>query len=404
MERLKRLFFLWFLIGCQATSASLSSLSTSHQEAVTGQQEAVTASTPTQSTPSISSKHEEIQSLARQGLLDSALHLSQQSLKADSTDVFAMFMVAKLSSEGKVSGDFFRKRIKASGPDEESEESYFRQGQYCYAAGKYTQAIPLFRDYLRLYPVGNWRDPALYWMGNACLSLAQSNPDKSSYTDSALGYFQTLSSPQNTDAYYLPLALEGIAKTKAAMGDLLGAVEAATVAMESAPEEEKPALLLLSAQLQQGLSREEEKRLMDTLVSVYPHSPEARYIRKLNIGLPPGRWKTGSSPYKEATRSFKDTSATPVVSRKNPTPFPPTQESTYTLQLGAFSQVANAKSMAVVLARLDLVPEIVETKRNGKIFYQVRLGRFPTLEAASEYAQKVLKPHELLSQPVPLSP
>ncbi len=397
MERLKRNVFTALLIGWQATSGSLSSLPAR-------QQEAVKAATPTQTIPPISTKHEEIQSLARQGLLDSALHLSRQSLKADSTDVFAMFMMAKLSSEGKISGDFFRKTIKVSSQGDENEESYFRQGQYYYAAGKYTQSIPLFRDYLRIYPDGSWRDPALYWMGNACLSLAQSNPDKAPYTDSALGYFQTLSGPQNSDAYYLPLALEGIAKTKAALGDRPGALEAASVAMESAPEEEKPALLLLSAQLQQGLSREEEKRLMDTLVSVYPQSPEARYIRKLNIGLAPGRWKTGSSPFKGAARSFKDTSVTPVPSKKNPNPFPPSQEPSYTLQLGAFSQVANAKSMAVVLARLDLVPEIIETKRNGKTFYQVRLGRFPTLEAASEYAQKVLKPHQLLSQPVPLSP
>ena len=353
---------------------------------------------------SLAIKQEAIQTLARQGLLDSALSLSQKSLKEDSNDVFAMFMMAKLSLDGKLSGEYFRKTLKSSGVGAEAEESYFRQGQYHYAAGKYYLAIPLFRDYLRLFPTGDWREPALYWMGNACLTFAQSIPEKSTYLDSALSYFQNLSQDQNSDAYYMPLALEGVAKAKAAKGDRMGAIEAANAALEKAPEEEKPALLLLSAQLLQVFNREEEKRFIDTLVALFPQSPETRYLRKLNPGLVQARWKTGTGPFKTLSQTPKDTAATNQSSLKSPSQASAIGEGNFTLQMGAFSQAANAKSMVVVLTRLDLAPEIVESKRNGKTLFQVRLGRFPTPEAATEYAQKYLKPHQILSQPVTVSP
>jgi len=376
--------------------------------------------------------HEDIRALARKGLLDSAYHLSRKALEADSGDVFALFMAAKLSPEGRASGEYFKRAIKVGGSGPEAEESYFRLGQYYYAAGKYYQAIPSFRDYLRLFPAGDWKEPALYWMGNACLSYAQAKP---AYLDSASAYFGELYKEQKSDDYYFPLALEGQAKAKAAQGDRQGAWEAAKAALEKAPEEERGALLLLSAQIRQGTDREEEKKLIAQVITQFPQSPEARYLRKLNAGTADqARWKSGSGlpkpvptlgndslpasgsvagspsgalPSRHEGGSEKVTVTPPAPGNANSAPAGSAgaaSDKGFTLQLGAFSQSPNARAMVANLTKLGFKPELVENDRNGKRLYQVRLGRFATPEEASEFARKNLKPHQLLSQPVPVLP
>ncbi|HKP96828.1 MAG TPA: SPOR domain-containing protein [Fibrobacteria bacterium] len=358
---------------------------------------------------------EEILSLARKGLLDSALSVCKPALAGDPENPFLLLMMGKLSPDGKESAGYFKKAIKSGGTSPEAEESLFRLGQFHYAAGKYYLAIPFFRDYLRLYPAGDWKQPAQYWMGNACLSLAQGRPDRLAYLDSGAVWFQKMLDGSKPEDYYHPLALEGLAKAKAAMGDRDGAWQAASTALEKAPEEEQSPLLLLAAQLRQGVDRGEEKSLMARLVGRYPQSPEARYLRKLNAGVDTSRWKSGSGLPRPALPPAKDSLAMapkvpepgPADSLRKATETPtlpnPGGAAGYTLQLGAFSQAANARAMMASLAKLGLSPELLESSRGGKPIYQVRLGRFATAEEASEYARLNLKPKKFLSQPVQLT-
>jgi cell division protein FtsN len=359
--------------------------------------------------------------LARKGLLDSAYAVSKQALAQDAGNPFLLLMLGKLGPEGKASAGFFLQAIKAGGASPEAEESLYRLGLFHYAAGKYALAIPFFRDYLRQFPTGDWKEPAHYWMGNACLSLAQSRPDKSVYLDSGAAWFQRLLDRSKPEDYYFPLALEGLAKAKAAKGDREGALEAARTALEKAPEEERSPLLLLAAQLRQGVDRNEEKSLMNRLLLRYPQSPEARYLRKLNGGADTARWKSGPGlprPTLPAVKDSLDLQAlqdAPAGGGKSrdggakpgeTSRLPPAGEAEkgFTLQLGAFSQAANAQAMMAGLAKHGMAAELIETNRGGKPMYQVRLGRFASAEAASEYARLNLKPYKFLSQPVPLRP
>jgi len=361
---------------------------------------------------------QEILALARRGLLDSAYDRCRAALASDSGNAFLLLMMGKLSPEGKPSAEFFKKAIKAGGTSAEAEEAHFRLGQYEYAAGKYHLAIPYFRDYVRLFPSGDWKDPAYYWMGNACLSLAQSRTDKAAYLDSGAAYFQTLLTRLKPDDYYHPLALEGLARAKIAKGDRDGAWQAALEALDKAPDEEKPPLLLISAQLRQGVDREEEKGLMTRLLIHYPQSPEARYLRKFNAGADTSRWKAGPglprpafppvTPVTPAKDSLppaaKAADSSGKVTETPTLPKPPAAAKAFTLQLGAFSQAGNAQAMMGSVSKLGLNPELVESERAGKRIYQVRLGRFATSAEAEEYARRELKPHRLLSQPVLVAP
>jgi cell division protein FtsN len=359
---------------------------------------------------------EEITTLARKGLLDSALGLCAIALDSAPNDPFLLLMMGKLSPGGKESSEYFKKAGKAGVQSAEAEESLFRLGQFHYATGKYYLAIPFFRDYLRLFPKGDWKEPAAYWMGNACLSLAQGRPDRAAYLDSGAVWFQKLLDRTSPEDYYHPLALEGLAKAKAYKGDREGAWQAAKTALENAPEEEKSPLLLLAAQLRQGVDRNEEKSFMAMVVGRYPQSPEARYLRKLNAGLDTAKWKSGSGLPRPAPAAAKDSLAAfpaspaaqppdtaAIVAPKLPAASPAAAAGMkFTLQVGAFSQASNAQTMMANLAKVGVAPELVETNRAGKPMYQVRVGRFSTSEEAAEFAKTRLKPHRFLSQPVPL--
>lgn len=371
---------------------------------------------------------EEITSLARKGLLDSAFSLCSIALDSTPDNPFLLFMMGKLSPGGKESSEFFKKAVKAGGKSAEAEESLFRLGQFHYATGKYYLAIPSFRDYLRLFPKGDWKEPAAYWMGNACLSLAQGRPDRAAYLDSGAVWFQKLLDRTKPGDYYHPLAMEGLAKVKAYKGDRDGAWQAAKTALAIAPEEEQSPLLLLAAQLRQGVDRNDEKAFMAQLVGRYPQSPEARYLRKLNSGQDTSKWKSGSGLPRPMPAVVKDSLAAPsvspsaspivsgktaaraadsaaAVSPKSPSPAPvPAAGRMYTLQVGAFSQVSNAQAMMANLSKVGVAPELVESSRAGKPIYQVRVGRFATFEEAAEFAKTRLKPHRFLSQPMPIGP
>jgi cell division protein FtsN len=376
---------------------------------------------------------EAILDLARKGLLDSAFAACKAALAGNPEDPFLLLMMGKLGTDGKQSAAYFKKAVQYGGASPEAGESLFRLGQFNYAAGHYHTAIPYFRDYLRQFPKGDWREPAHYWMGNACLSLAQGRSDKAAYLDSGAVWFQKLLDASKPEDYYYPLALEGLAKAKAAKGDREGAWKAAQSALEKAPEEEQSPLLLLSAQLRQGVDRDEEKNLMARLISLYPQSPEARYLRKLNAKADTSKWKSGSGLLRPAIPAALDTLAPaaapatapspPLSASKPPAAAPKGQDSIrkatdfpalpkgpgdgakpYALQLGAFSQAANAQAMMAGLAKAGFSPELVESMRGGKKLYQVRLGRFATSEEASEYARTALKPKQFLSQPVLVAP
>jgi hypothetical protein len=333
-------------------------------------------------------------------------------------------MAGKLSPQGKASAEHFQRVLESGRPGPEAEESRFRLGQYHYAAGKYHLAIPYFREYVRRYPQGDWQEPALYWMGRACLALAQSRPDRAAYLDSGLAYFQRLRDLGPPDGYYHALALEGIAKARLARGDREGAWQAAQGALEKAPEDERASILLLAAQLRRDVDREEERRLLRRLADEHPRSPEVRHLRRLNGTPDPARWRAPvpPGPVRPPDSSLAGTPAgvTSTVPQGGAVPGgePPrgapadpgagsggvaqSAAPRYTLQLGAFAQPANARSLMADLAKLGFAPELAEASRGGKAIYQVRLGRFATAEEAQEFARVNLKPRKILFQAVPL--
>jgi tetratricopeptide (TPR) repeat protein len=357
---------------------------------------------------------ERLLDLARRGLVDSARRAALAGLASRPDDPFLLLLSGKLSVPGRESAEYLGKALQAGGTPE-AEEALFRLGQYTYATGKYHLAIPRFREYIRAYPHGAWREPALYWMGNGCLAFARSRTDKDDYLDSAENWFRLLKDGTAEDAYYHTLAWEGLAKSKAFKGDREGAWQAARTALEKAPAEEQPPLLLLAAQTRQGIDRAGEESLLVRLWENYPHSPEARYLRRINGGASdPKRWKSGPGLPRNVGPAARE-GAVPIeggITAGPAHPPPPSEgkadeqnptrpeEKPYTLQCGAFAQAANAQAMEKSLRGLGFEPEVLAGELAGKRIYQVRVGRFATAEEAEAFAQAKLKPHRILSRPV----
>jgi tetratricopeptide (TPR) repeat protein len=347
------------------------------------------------------SRLEEIRRLARRGMLDSAYALCRQAMASGEDDPSMRFLSAKLAPEGKVSAGHFKDLVEAGRSGTEKEESLFRLGQYYYAAGRYHLAIPAFRDYVRNHPKGDWKEPAHYWMGSACLAFVQTRPEKSDYLDTGLVYFRSLLEQTPAHHYYHPLALEGIAKIKVARGEWREAWDAAQGALVKAPEDERASILLLAAQLGRSLDRGEETRLVSRLVNEHPASPEVRYLRKLNGAAKPGDWRApalpGAPPEASATVDGieqEQGSMIQITADRD-------SKDGYTLQLGAFAQPDNARGLVSDLAKHGFKPEVKEAERGDRRLYQVRLGRFATVEEALEFARTNLQPRKLASQPVP---
>lgn len=365
---------------------------------------------------------EAVLALARKGLLDSARSVALKAHAAHPEDAVILLLLGKLSPAGQESAEYFQKAIKVGGNSPEAEEALFRLGQYTYATGKYPLAIPYFRAYLLRFPKGGWKDPAAYWMGNACLALTRARGDKADYLDSSETWFAKLLEGTKPGEYYHPLALEGLAKAKAGKGDRDGAWKATQEALEQAPEEEKPPLLLLAAQTRQGIDRAAEKSMLTRLLAKYPQSPESRYLRRLNGDADTARWKSGSGFPRAAVPTLpRDSLAAAATDASHAKPeeagqahaasatVPPATtaasgDKPYTLQCGAFTQAGNAEAMMASLSKLGLAPETQERERGGKRIYQVRVGRFATPEEAEAFARDRLKPQRILSQPIPVNP
>ncbi len=329
-----------------------------------------------------------ILALAQQGQLDSARTLSEVAYKKNPADDFAALMLGKLNPDGKASAEQLKKIALSTSKSSATQESFYRLGQFYYAIGKYNLAIPYFRDYLKLFPQGDWQEPATYWMGNACLFLAQTQKNRSSYLDSGVVYLQKLLSSLKSDAYYFPLAWECIAKIKKAQGQSDQALSAWQKAIDKAPQEELSALLLFGMQIQRSADSAIVQKLSQRIQEEFPNSLEAKTLaqssrvifgikKELSVANPK------SKPSKEMKNDILPTA-------------------NIILQLGVFSQKANAENLRLILTKNSLNSILKEEIRDGKKMYFVYLGQFSNEDAALEFAHTRLKPLGIMAQPISL--
>lgn len=337
------------------------------------------------------SLRETVAELAGRGLLDSAY---QSVVSADSSNAHTTpanekaLLLGKLSLRGDASAKALT-TLKAQGKKSpEQAEALYLLGQYQYAAGRYHLAIPEFREYLRRYPQGEDADRAAYWMGNACLHLALTHPDRSAYLDTGLAYLARMPALSQPGAYYAALAAECAARIWLAKGETAAADSVLSQAMQQAPDEEMPALLLLRALWLRTQNQPYEKAIA-TLKSDFPQSPEMEYVQRLKGKLPKAASISGPSSPTDAAVS----SAKPAIAVQQAT-----LDSTYTLQIGSFAQRENAETLVSQLNRKGIKAEIETQRRGQQTLNVVMVGRFANADQAEAQGLSLLKPLKVMYQ------
>ncbi|MBF0429864.1 MAG: SPOR domain-containing protein [Fibrobacteria bacterium] len=309
---------------------------------------------------------EQILSLAKNGLFDSAQTECHVRLKADSQEIFSLNLLGKLTTKGEDSYQYYQKVLKAKNIEKypaEREAAYYKLGQYFYARGQYIQAISFFKKNIFLFPKGDAFAQNMYWAGNACLNYSRV---QEAFIDSAEAVFTELLRILSPKQYYYSLALEGMAKVRMHKNQLESAEETVNMALETASEDQKPGLYFLMYDIAKKQSKVSlQASWKEKIVARYPGSLEGRYLgKKSSIVLP---------------KPISDKSL----------------KSGFALQVGAFLKKENAENTAKKLKQKDITVDVFETKKESKSLFLLHTLIFSTRQSAEQYGEKVLKPQNI---------
>jgi len=95
----------------------------------------------------------------RRGRVAAAMELYHRALLADPRQVEALYNLGYcvLNDDPKLAADYFRRAIDA---DPRFADAHFNLGQALHELGDYAAAVPCWKAYLELEPIGDWADQA----------------------------------------------------------------------------------------------------------------------------------------------------------------------------------------------------------------------------------------------------
>ncbi len=336
------------------------------------------------------SQIDNIETLARQGELDSAFTLTEERLKEFPSDPAGHLLLAKLSSDGQSVESHLKKLLPGSQDFPQREEAYFRLGLLYYAQGNYGLSISMFRKGLSRNPDGPWRDQSLYWMGQACLIYGEQK--SKDYLDSAQVYYSKLRSLSQSDDFYRTFSWEGLAKTNLVLKKNTEAISLLDSALKSAPADQKSHLLWLGWKISQNRDTVAARTYLVTLAKEFPNSLEMKYLRE--------NWPAALSilhPLAQAVHPKPNTNEVNKSSgtrKENATPKSivtmEKSEGEFSLQLGAYSSRENAEKRSKELQDKGFSNKLL-AKEGGQTFV-VKITGFSSRSEALAFAENKLKP------------
>ncbi len=281
--------------------------------------------------------------LSSQGKLDAALALvagADSSLPAP----IAGWLRGRFELKGENSRKGLEIAASDSNPDSVSRgEAIFLLGQFHYAAKAFHFAIPRFREYLLRYPEGAWTDPAAFWMAYSCLEFARARPQKAAYLDTGLAYATRVEAHARSDAS--PPTHQG------GLAPILSV---------------KARLLLAKGDSAGAKTAMDEIRRIGSAAEI---SELGAASRKRNATV-------GGFP------------VPPITAKDSVAP----ESLRYTLQLGAFSQSANADQLRTRLLAKGVKARIEENPSGEKRFFRVLYGDFADAASAQQAGERMLAP------------
>ena len=137
--------------------------------------------------------------------------------------------------------------------------------------------------------------------------------------------------------------------------------------------------------------REPERRALAGKPTESPAVPPMTFYQELTAPLasPPPRPAARAEPAKPAPRP--EPKAEPVTQGDGTSAHParPEPARAYTVQVGAYATRAQADGLVQRLGALGFPGEVSETTTPGGVRFRVRVGRYPTKEAARDAASRI---------------
>jgi cell division septation protein DedD len=278
--------------------------------------------------------------------------------------------LAKLELSGELSARLLNTVSDSgkTGHPLQRSEAWYRLGQYQYARGAYHLAIPAFRFHLSRDPDGPLAEAARYAMGMACLLFTRSREGKEAYLDTGKIYLEPLL--KHSQGTYRVLGAEAAARIALERGQKKAALQTVQSVLESAPQDEEAALLLLGIEALEKDDPQEASNWAKQL-SRFPLSPEWSWLK---TNRP--QW-TQLPIESKSTQDLSERRVQPKSKEEK-------KDSGYVLQFGAFEAAPNAKALQSKLLASKIPAKVVE--EGG--WHKVKAGSFPDAEKARNQADR----------------
>ncbi|MEK7400400.1 MAG: tetratricopeptide repeat protein [Candidatus Poribacteria bacterium] len=235
----------------------------------------------------------------------------------------------------------------------------------CYMAKKeYDKAEVIFKSFIDSYPESKWLPSANFLLASSFQSQGKSDEARAIYRRIIEGYPQSIEAKQAKRQLDSPVTLNQISNDKTKIS----------------PQLETPFLK----------------------TSITPSNPKNPSIQQTNAQVKPSSQDT-APPFQFQWKADETSKQTPKSKSPDKTVSTSKSESSFSIQVGAFSKKATAQALVNRLEKKKYTAEMVSPKSGGSSLYKVRVVGFKTRDEATKASQKI-SAEEKIEKIIVLSP
>jgi TolA-binding protein len=268
-----------------------------------------------------------------------------------------LYYLGKLEPDADKSLEYRRKFLSLYDQHPMADEVLYQVAQYNFALGYYLTAAKDYQRLLRAYPKSDLAAEGLYWLASSKLAIGAA--------DSAKFYFQRLMD-QYVSSPMLSWAELGLVDAYFLLQDFPQALARCRAFLDTHPRSSLlPMALFRLAEIHEALEqREQAKEVFEQLVNEYPKTYQGEQARSQ---LTEWGW-AGKQQEKLEVEPGK-----------------------YTVQVGAFSERANAINLQNQLHSAGYQVEVVKKAGRHRSLYLVWVGSYESRQEAERQAQLLEK-------------
>lgn len=300
--------------------------------------------------------------LYQQGHYGEARQKFQELYIKDDNAADVLYYLAKLEPDADKSLEYQRRFLSLHDHHPKADEVLYDVAQYNFALGYYLTAAKDYQRLIRTYPNSSLVPDALYWLASSKLAIGAA--------DSARFYFHRILE-EHGQSLMVPWAQLGLVDAHfIAQGFYQALIQCQAFLEYYVDSPLLPIALYRLAEIHEALGeRDKAKEVLQRLLQSDPTTFQSEQARRQ---LTEWGW-TGH--------------------RREPVQ--ETEENTFTVQVGAFSNRVNALNLQAELVKLGYQAEVVKKEDSHRVLYLVWVGSYQSREEALREAKTLERQREL---------